>query len=459
MTIHVQNLAGAVLAFNVPVGATVIDLKRRVHDAPERLVECSLSRQRMFVVMDAAGRSRSAFASEPAASVASAIASNSDSNTDKTSADSTGSISTVASDTRSPAAADAVIDGQNAAESTHVTLDDNARTLASHGIAHETTVYVIALDRACARVYDGRSVSAAAAQQFAFPQPAGVFSRPRGVCVSSTTDELFVADSGNGRVQVLRASDGTHLRTFELRDEPVCVCLSPVADELYVGICSRWSGFATSVCVVRASDGAPLRTYGGGGLARSPIQLGDSELFDQPKGVCLTRAGDVMFVADTEHHKVQSLRVSDGAPMHTYSGSRCQIGCFKFTFGVAISEATDELFISDCGNHRVVVLRISDGAHVRTLGGVRGRRVGQLKDPRGLCLSEATDELLVADRDNHRVHVFRASDGTPLHTFGGPTQGKQRGEFSSPEGVCVSAHTGEAFVADTGNNRIQVLML
>ena len=41
----------------------------------------------------------------------------------------------------------------------------------------------------------------------------GQFKHPYGVCMSSSGDELIVADTNNYRLQVIRAADGAHVRT------------------------------------------------------------------------------------------------------------------------------------------------------------------------------------------------------------------------------------------------------
>ena len=66
----------------------------------------------------------------------------------------------------------------------------------------------------------------------------GQFNRPRGLTLTSDESSLLVADSGNHRVQVLRASDGTWLRTLSgpagTLEEPHGVAVVPSTGEVLV---------------------------------------------------------------------------------------------------------------------------------------------------------------------------------------------------------------------------------
>jgi len=138
--------------------------------------------------------------------------------------------------------------------------------------------------------------------------------------------------------------------------------------------------------------------------------------------------------------------------------------------------ATDgtHLFVADSDNHRVQQRRISDGRSVDSIGEY-GRGHGQLRFPVGLALvcgsehggfhgalpsdSELavgnSDRLYVADRDNHRICVFGVSPLRYLASFG--TRGSAPLQFEVPFGL--AAHAGCLYVADCNNQRVQVLTL
>ena len=110
------------------------------------------------------------------------------------------------------------------------------------------------------------------------------------------------------------------------------------------------------------------------------------------------------------------------------------------------------LYVADTGNHRVQKLRLADGAHLGTVGNADctgGRGEGQLHFPYGLCV--AAGALYVCDCRNNRIVVL----GTDLawrYTIG--RYGSGDGEFFDLPSA-VAAHGGELYVADSGKDRIQ----
>jgi DNA-binding beta-propeller fold protein YncE len=64
----------------------------------------------------------------------------------------------------------------------------------------------------------------------------------------------------------------------------------------------------------------------------------------------------------------------------------------------------------------------------------------------------SSPKIYVADSDNNRIQVL-SLDGVPVFQFG--SEGKESGHFMKPEGVAVN-NDGVIYVADTQNNRIQI---
>jgi DNA-binding beta-propeller fold protein YncE len=84
--------------------------------------------------------------------------------------------------------------------------------------------------------------------------------------------------------------------------------------------------------------------------------------------------------------------------------------------------------------------------------GGSGTADGLFNSPRGVYVGP-TDHMFVADTGNNRIQVFEdiSFDGK----FG--TAGTGDGQFNAPSDVTVDAN-GYVYVADTGNNRIQKFM-
>ena len=58
------------------------------------------------------------------------------------------------------------------------------------------------------------------------------------------------------------------------------------------------------------------------------------------------------------------------------------------------------------------------------------------------------------DKWSHSLVIYSYPEMTFLRTIGG--QGGAPGKFNSPQGLDVDDETGNIFVADTGNDRVQV---
>ncbi len=82
--------------------------------------------------------------------------------------------------------------------------------------------------------------------------------------------------------------------------------------------------------------------------------------------------------------------------------------------------------------------------------GGRGTDDGQFRRPRGVAV-DAAGNVYVADTGNNRIQMFD-SQGRFLAKWG--TTGSSLGQFRRPSGVAVDAD-GNIYVADASNNRVQ----
>jgi len=83
--------------------------------------------------------------------------------------------------------------------------------------------------------------------------------------------------------------------------------------------------------------------------------------------------------------------------------------------------------------------------------GSKGNGYLQFQYPRGITINKTTGQVFVVDDDNHRIQVLNP-DLTFSYTFG--SKGSEQGQFNSPNDVTLDSK-GFLYVADYRNNRIQ----
>jgi DNA-binding beta-propeller fold protein YncE len=191
------------------------------------------------------------------------------------------------------------------------------------------------------------------------------FSQPRGICIHLPRNEIFVSDCKNHRVQVF------HSKTFIF-----------------------------------------LRSIGKGIPGSGPGYL------NLAVGICLHEEYEELFVADTNNHRVSVFNCVSGQHiMHIGTNSYTHAhnsginvngtsnNSLNSPYGVCIDKADDSLYVADSENHRVCVFVASTGAFVRSIGSLENPHTS-LCQPVVVCVDSETGYLFVGDYGNNRVVVF-----------------------------------------------------
>uniref|UniRef100_A0A1X7TZ35 B-box C-terminal domain-containing protein n=1 Tax=Amphimedon queenslandica TaxID=400682 RepID=A0A1X7TZ35_AMPQE len=124
----------------------------------------------------------------------------------------------------------------------------------------------------------------------------------------------------------------------------------------------------------------------------------------------------------------------------------------KRPWGVAVTD-DNHVIITENQGHCVTILD-REGKKVKSLGGEGGSGNVKFYCPRGVAITP--DKFLLVS-DDHRIQKI-SMDGYLIASVGEKGRlGSRQLQFSTPDGIAISPITGQVYIADNANNRIQVL--
>lgn len=175
------------------------------------------------------------------------------------------------------------------------------------------------------------------------------------------------------------------------------------------------------------------------GAALEFVTASDSS-FSRPHDVTLDPAGRYLYVADLGNDVV---KVLDAQSLQTLGA----IGKDELSAPHDVAfDAAGRLFVADTGNDRIAIYRVD---------GVKGSYVGELREglssPEGVTTGPG-DKVYVTNVRSSDVVVF--TNGKRSTSGGG--HGSGPGQYSRPHDIELG-RDNRLYVADPGNNRVQVL--
>jgi len=221
----------------------------------------------------------------------------------------------------------------------------------------------------------------------------GQFQAPRQIALAAD-GSLYVADSGNNRIQHLSVSGQ---------------------------VLGEWGSFADAT-----KGAAPGGT------------------FNEPWGVAVGPNGNV-YVADTWNHRIQEF-TSDGKFIRMWgTGPGLGPQSFYGPRGVVVDSA-GRVLVADTGNKRIVIFD-ANGGYLGEFGS-GGSQAGELDEPVGLALGK-DGRLYVTDTWNQRVQVF-APDASGLNytSVAQWTVAGWVGQSAENKPFIAVGSAGEVFVSD-----------
>ena len=301
----------------------------------------------------------------------------------------------------------------------------------------------------------------------------GELSDPAGVVLERSGRDIYVVDKGNNRISVFD-NGGSFKETFGSQGSgddqfngPVSIV--KVDREYYI-----LDSVNKRVKIVE-DDGTFVKEFG------------DRQL-SSPTSIAVNQATQRVFVSDSGTDRIRVFDTNN----HSY---KYDIPAFNGSdmvdpAGLAVDETNMRLYVADTGNSRIGIFQLvverndcpADTVEVATgvcyvgeFGGGTGNVT--FASPRGMAVDNskppARGDLYVADTGNNRIQVFSFVPDDPDSCPSGTTsvvdgvcfveryglRGSDDGEFMSPQGLAIDSTNRLLYVADTGNDRIQVLQI
>ena len=281
---------------------------------------------------------------------------------------------------------------------------------------------------------------------------AGQFASPGGLAVDRAGN-LLVADSYNHRVQ--RITPAGDVYNFGRRGTGPGEFLNPQAVVVDGSL-----GF-----FVLEQGGCRIQRFGPNGERQGAFGCrgnGRGEML-APTGLARGPCGS-LFVADTGNNRVIKWSSDDvfvdtfpefsARSASSYIRGRaesCADAPLVRPLGIAVDRA-GRVWVAETPRHRLVIL----DALLRWIGtvGREGVEPGEFREPQAVAVAP-DGTLMIADTGNNRLQVLDQR-GHSLQVLGGNNAASRtRGvsPLSAPSGVAVPRND-EAFVSDTGNNRV-----
>ncbi len=196
-----------------------------------------------------------------------------------------------------------------------------------------------------------------------------------------------------------------------------------------------------------------LQTQADGTNLYGVMASGQPALSD-PKNVAVGPNGRI-YVVEGKANRV-SVFNPDGSFVSSFGGPGQGDGQFQEPWGVAVAP-DGNVYVADTWNHRVQYFDptgkfLGKWGQLGDAKGSTSTQPGVFWGPREIAINPS-GEVYVTDTGNKRVQVF-GLDGTFKRMFGGAGSGP--GQFNEQVGLALD-NQGNVWVADTWNNRIQKL--
>jgi tripartite motif-containing protein 71 len=320
--------------------------------------------------------------------------------------------------------------------------------IAPQGIAESAKGEVFVADTGNDRVQVFDTVGSFLRQWGSFGDKVGEFKEPSGITVD--VDRVYVVDQDNQRVQVFDINGKPLLALGNYGDKPgefnrpSDVTVDREAN-LYVA-----DSFNDRIQMFDPL-GHPIRSWGSAGSHNG--------LFAMPTGVCFR--DEKIYVADSTNHRIQVFDPEGGFlfqwgrhPILPHEGN----GMLHYPTRIAVAPKSDFAVVLEPSEYRC------QGFGTNTI--LRSENVKNFawwQQPEGFHFGssiQAKGQLVtISDIDTNSVLVFDNSGDSPRLLTRLGSHGKGPGQFIWPSGIDFDENSGDIFISDSGNYRLQQFAL
>ena len=272
------------------------------------------------------------------------------------------------------------------------------------------------------------------------PPADGHFNEPYGVAVDGW--HTFVSDAVNQRIQRFDTATGEYQLKWGDRGHsegnfgfnwPQDVTIADEGATSVVWVADTKNNRLTEF----TRTGDPTGRVLGGKIGSAIGQLNWPQAIDS---YCVSGQGCDLIVADTVNNRVQRWDPENQASPVVWTAT-------GFNRPKDLTVVGDVIYVADSENHRIVRIRVANGSLIDSFG------AGVLKRAEGVAV-EPNGDVWVAETGMNRLAEF-SNDGTLLQRFG--SEGSAHGQFNNPARLEILAGASvHLFVADPWNDRVEV---
>ncbi|MEH2209662.1 scytonemin biosynthesis PEP-CTERM protein ScyF [Nostoc sp.] len=175
--------------------------------------------------------------------------------------------------------------------------------------------------------------------------------------------------------------------------------------------------------------------------------------FDEPTTVDFNPVTGDLYAGDVYNNRINQFDSQGNFIRSFANGEFTGLIPGRFFFGPSgvTFDKAGNVYAGDFNGERILKFT-PDGKQIGVIGGTVGTAPGQFQGVAGVRISPASGNIFVADQYNNRVQVLDPN-GKPLLAFG--SAGSEPGQLLQPIGIEVDDQEN-VYVADSINSRVQV---